>query len=873
MLRFLRNFELDRPSFWLGFLAATLLWWLVMRLRPYIARLRERMRQRSEAARKALMASVEVRHGNDIVRLAQRQHLAAPLFSLDELIIPPRIIAPLPLVDMERREYVEDITEQVFPYLPDWPELACQFGAPRLSLAQALQGGSRLVLLGAPGSGKTVALSHLAVQIVRKETGIPELEEKVPFLVHAAELPLPLAEPEEPLSALIEAISCHASRLTLPRLPGFISHTLAEGRALILVDGMDDLPPGPAAEVADYISVICERYPQVQLVVAAGASGYQPLVPLGFAPVAMAAWDAQQRRAFLHLWSDLWGRFIGAPQLILGSAGSNGSQPEPGAPIETVEVDPLLLNGWLLSDPTQLSPLELTLKLWSVYAGDPLGPGAVNAIEAHLRRMTQSVPGIRSLTAGELLQGAQALAGGAALSLQAVFSRKEAEQILSGSYTGQEETPPVLEQPVLEEEAPGSREKPGKAAPAPGISRPARIIEALLEQGLLVRYRGDQLAFVHSQIAAYLAACYLLQQGDEVRLLNQPNWTGKLETLRYAAQDPSSTAWVPTLLEGPDEDLLLTGLLQAARWLNQAPEDIGWRPLVMRQVIEALQNEHLGFGVRARLMIAAVLSKTSGLKPLFRQMLNAKDEYLRRLAALACGLLDDSRSVNDLASLMVDSAPNVRRAVCLALAKIGDEQAMEMLASALLHGDESLRRYAAEALAGDVDEGHAILQEGLQLSDVAVRRAAVYGLRRLRQPWVIELLQKLQVEDEQWVVQNAAAEALEEFSRPDPRIPAPVPALHDTPWLIAYAAKQGMGVLPGKPAFDLLLLALQEGDDTQRLAAIHHLARCGGEEGILPLYQVYYASHGELQEAALDGIWHIAAAGFELPQPVQYGYS
>ncbi len=866
MLRFLRSFELDRPSFWLGFLAATLLWWLVMRLRPYAARLRERLRQRSEAARKALMDSVEVRHGNETVRLAQRQHLAAPLFSLDELLIPPQILAPPPQADAERQAYLEDITEQVFPYLPDWPELACQFGAPRLSLAQALQGGSRLVLLGAPGSGKTVALSHLAVQVVRKETGIPELDEKVPFLVHAADLPLPLVDPEKPLSALIEAVSRHASRLTLPRLPGFIGHTLDEGRALILLDGMDDLPPGQANEVADYISVICERYPQVQVVIAAGASGYQPLVPLGFAPVAMAAWDDQQRRALLHIWSDLWERFIGAPQLILGSAGSNGSRPEPGASLETVEIEPLLLSGWLLSDPTQLSPLEITLKIWSVYAGDPLGPGAVNAIEAHLRRMTQPGPGARSFAAGELLQGAQALAAGAALSLQAVFSRKEAEQILSGDPAGQEEALPVFGE---EEPVPG--EKPDKAA-APVISRPARIIEALVEQGLLVRYRGDLLGFAHAQLAAYLAACHLLQQGDERRLLNQPNWTGKLETLRYAAQDASSASWVPTLLEGPQEDPLLTGLLQAARWLNQAPEDIAWRSQVMRQVIETLQNERLGYGLRARLMIAAVLSKTPGLSPLFRQMLNAADEYLRRLAALACGLLGDSRSVNTLASLMMDPAPNVRRAVCLALSKIGSEQALEMLASALLHGDESLRRYAAEALAGHADEGHAILQEGVQLSDVAVRRAAVYGLRRLRQPWVIELLQKLQVEDEQWVVQNAATEALEEFSRPDPRIPAPVVALHDTPWLIAYAAKQGMGVLPGKPAMDLLLLALREGDETQQLAAARYLARCGGEEGILPLYQAYYTSRGELQEAALDGIWHTAAAGFELPQPVQFGF-
>ena len=83
------------------------------------------------------------------------------------------------------------------------------------------------------------------------------------------------------------------------------------------------------------------------------------------------------------------------------------------------------------------------------------------------------------------------------------------------------------------------------------------------------------------------------------------------------------------------------------------------------------------------------------------------------------------------------------------------------MAQTLLHADEDLRRAAAKSLANDPKEGHAMLKDGVTMEDILLRRAIVYGLGRVDEPWSTELLQKMRVEDEQWVVRNSANEVLE----------------------------------------------------------------------------------------------------------------
>jgi len=215
---------------------------------------------------------------------------------------------------------------------------------------------------------------------------------------------------------------------------------------------------------------------------------------------------------------------------------------------------------------------------------------------------------------------------------------------------------------------------------------------------------------------------------------------------------------------------------------------------------------------------------------------------------------------------------SVRHAACMALVAIGTNEALETVAHTLLNGDENIRRAAAEALANDPVEGHAMLRDGITISDILLRRAVAYGLGRVNEPWSIEALQKIQIEDDQWVVRNAATEVLDSKTSAGSRAPHKLKAPSESPWLIEFAGKQGMGISPGVPATDILLLALKSEDSDTRLAALPYLKFTPNDGVITQLYAAMYKDDPELREGAYNILWELGASGMKLPNPSQYGY-
>ncbi len=400
----------------------------------------------------------------------------------------------------------------------------------------------------------------------------------------------------------------------------------------------------------------------------------------------------------------------------------------------------------------------------------------------------------------------------------------------------------------------------------------ARALPALIESGLLASYSGGQISIAHPLIAAYLAANAIMDKTEGGSLVSQPDWNGKQLALRFLAANQDMDGWLTPYLSEPANDILMKQLLIASRWLGYASSKAAWTITVIRKLADILQNNAFPLGLRARALAALVEANKPGVDILFRQYLSQKDPIQVHLAALGCGAIQDNKAISGLNKLLSDTRPNIRRAACLALVSIGTDEALEAVATALLHADEDLRITAAEALANHPEEGFPVLKDGSKLDDVLVRRAVVAGLQRVAQPWAEEILARMQVEDSQWVVQNAATQALEELSQPNGRLPKPLPELSETPWLIAFAGEHGMGIVPGKPAMDLVYLALKEGNEEQRLAALHYLGRCGDESSIIPLYEAYFSSTGEVKEAVYQTIWLLEAGGLNMPAPMQFGF-
>jgi len=853
------QFNLEFFSFVVGFITATVFWWLMGRMRPLWGELRENWRTSREEAKARRSTGVEENHRRTTFRRAQGMHLAAPLFALNEIIVTPRLLAPPLRVDPSAPFVTEDIVSTTIPYMPSWPELAAVYHAPSLSIGQVLSGGVNLVITGQPGAGKTVALACLASMAANRDPELGDLSEVIPFLYHVADLRIPEGESNNILNPIQEAASEHAPVLDLTRLPKFVEFAFKHGNALLLLDGFDELSLDEQVKITSYLKSLLATYPKVRVVTTGCPEHLNGLISLGFEPVALMPWKANQQSSFIEKWGQLWTQTV---------ANESWSQNEAG---QFEEVEPLLISNWLDVNNQTLSPLELTLKVWGGYAGDSLGPDILDTIATHIRRLAPQ---------GTPLAALETLGMQVTLSTQAIFdSRSARDWVKNFELPDDDEIAETAGE--LSEDTTANGEKPktaplkqkgktgplGKGATAPATSS---LLNKMADSGLLVSHTGNRLRFLHPVLGGYLAGRGLAATNADYSLLRQPDWAGKFLAMHYLAAHGDATELVNAMLKEVEAPLYRS-LFSVARWLRDTPRDALWRGKVFAQLATLLQTEGIPLTLRAQAVTAFFLSGDPGAGPLFRQFMNTHSFELVQLVALGSGAIRDPKAIDQLSSILYAPSLAAQRAGCLALVAIGTAPAMETVARALLNGEEDLRRAAAESLANDPNEGHAMLKEGISLADILLRRAVVYGLARVEDEWAIEALQHIQVEDDQWVVRNSASEVLDSKEQMDPRIPRPLTTPSETAWLIEFAGKQGVGISPGSPATEILIAALKSDAEEERLAALPYLKRMPNEGVVTNLYHALYRDDPELREAVFLVLCELAAGGVKLPSPQQFG--
>jgi HEAT repeat protein len=844
---------LDPLSFAIGFVVGIVFTWLLGRARPLLRQVRESAKEQREAAQTRRTTGLEDNHRRITLRRAQGMHLAASLFSLDEILQEPRLMAPPARVEPGVVGLQDDIISQTLPYMPAWPELAAVYRAPTIGIAEAIAGGSNVVIVGAAGMGKTVALAHLAslaANLKVKLSADSELE-AVPYLYHVADLQFPFDSTKDPANIIINAAAEHAPLFDLRRLPGFIQQTLKSGQALVLIDGFDELDPQGQRNVVEWFKALLQAYPKIRIVTTGCVDQLNGLSGLGFNPLALIGWDAAKNSNFIQQWGEIWSRTVAL---------------EVWAQMGPEQVDPILLNTWLAIDNTYLTPFELTLKVWGAYAGDSLGPRVLDAIATHVRRLAPSGTPVAAL---------ELLAMQVVLTYQPVFDPRQARSWVKQYDLVEDKTiesaETVTEATEGEKAALSDSQKIKiKKSKAKEVAPSYGLLSKMVDSGLLVSHPNNRMRFLHPVLNGYLAGQAVGDNHADATLLAQSDWDGKTVALRYLAARKDASAVADILLK-ESELPLHNHIFVVARWLRDAPREVAWRSKVFASLLTILQAEGQPLGLRGQAMAAFVTSGDPGAATLFRQLLGSRSFELIPLAALGSGALKDVKAIDALEELMQASVGAVQRAVCIALVAIGTEKSLEGAARALLQGSEDLRRAAAEALANDPVEGHAMLKEGATLEDIMLRRAVVHGLSRVGQPWAIEMLQHLQVEDDQWAVRNLANQYLEQMQNIDPRVPRPLTTPSESPWLIEFAGKQKMGVPRGGPATEVLLSAFKLGSTEERLAALPYLKRVANEGIINALYHAMYGEDPEVREAAYYAIEEIGADGFKLPHPNQFG--
>jgi hypothetical protein len=842
-----------------GIIAGILIAWILFRLRKFDSLTIRSLRHRFGTAKQNFSTGTEVRLRNDIHHFAQKQHIAASLFALDEIIIEPKVLVPLIQVPKSIELAPTDSVSLTIPYIPDWPELAAIYKASTMTLIEALQGDANIILAGHPGSGKTVALAWLASCITRNDKGLGKLANLFPLYVHATDIPHlfdhienELNEPnaefsdssdllnKQPISKIknvdevidlfVQAISRYVAPINITKLPQVVRLALENQQAILILDRVDEFPPRQSRMITEYLRVLLENYPKLRIVVAMSYDDLAGLPSDGFNLLTMAAWTDEDRVNFLRRWVQEWKKWI------LPAQKSNSKK-----------INLYYLKSWLSVDNTLLKPLEYTLKVWAAFSGDMLGTDGPSAIESYIRRMTYNVTDAHS--------GIEGFA----------FRLLNEMKIIANPYEPDRRTAQVKQEIPSHDSKDSSEEANSSTSISyqPSSSKEIHGIDQLINNGFLQSFPGSHYGFSHPVIFGYLAGKALANSGNIDQLQNQPPWIGRNLSLYYLARFGDVTSLIQNLLQ--DDDSIHTNHLLISRWLQVAPKNRAWRTIILRTLTSILQKERETLSLAAKIIAAMAFSGDIGVSLYFRQLLKSEHPNLIQLASLGCGILGDKKSIEELNRLLQEQSPTTVRSACLALAAIGDKQSLEILASSLLNGSEELRRYAAEALANNPKEGQPALKEGSSMDDLLVRRSVVFGLIRVNQPWATKIVENLQLEDNEWVVRNAAIQAFDELQRKASYAPTQPTDLTETRWLIDYADRLGTTVAPGKPAEQLVGKALINGNPDEKLLAMDYFRMKCYPSTVDMIYSVYLNSTSDFRDLAYYTLWLMTLAGIKLP--------
>lgn len=827
-----QNIHINNISFWLGFILGIFAWWLISKIQTNRLLLNNPAQKIVQLFHQRSQSNIEKLYREAILDHTQRNHIASSLFPLDDIVLKPKIIAPRITLEPEVSPFVEDITYQTIPYTLDWPHLSSVFGAPTLTLEEALSGGANLILLGEMGSGKSTALSQLAADLILNRTSTDHLDGFLPIYIHAACIIHSVIENGELLDAIIGAVGIYFSKKLYSRLGKLLKKYFEEGKALLLFDGLDEMPETIVTEATIYLGRLIHYYPELRVIAATSNRYLDGLTQLGLLPVEIAMWDKQDQIFFLSKWNAAWFEI------------------NPNEQILQKDVDKTLIHDWLLVQKLPLTPMELTLKTWAAYAGNAIGPSMSNAIEAYINNISASSQEVQKALGK--------------LALQMIFFESP---VLNFKDVDNWELP--LSEISISEADKNQSEIITQVHDKYEFLTQSKIIKflpMLVEKNILWSPTDQRISFVHQIFAAYLAGRALstlniaISMTEPSKFYGKGLWDMKTRTLGfYASHNDIDT--IQQILDRNKEPLNQE-LLTTARFLKGVNLNFHWRSSVLRKLFKILYSNKYPLSLQVKALTGLVMSDDPGVNVMLKEMVRSKQGTLRLLGSLGYGLAGEADPINDLIRLLDDPIPSIVRAACLALVSIGNKTAIDAVTSALLHGQENLQRSAAEALANLFDDGFNILKEASHAVNLNVRRAAIFGLQRLRTDQSLQLLEKIQNEDSQWMIKDAAKEAMGSIQNTNPFIPRPLPAPYDSTWLIKFAGDKGLGISPEQDATDIILMAAKEGSEEQKIYAIESL-QYKADSSILPhIYEIYNTSVGDLKTTAFNALWHFAMAGF-----------
>ncbi len=813
----------------MGLVAGSLLWFLYFQFRGWLPRIQPVINQYLVKLKDRSFSGIDAAIRQEALKRAQHAHLSAQLFSLDEVLIHPKFLIHPTIQDPAQTTDWEFKLSRLFPELPDWPEIPSQYPVQFITLPEVIQHGANIVIVGAPGSGKTVALAHLATLFARKDRSLGDLAALQPLYLHILDfLPQTNADLQGQLNPVDLIVGFFSARLPLwyqGQSSTMLRNALVEGTAIVLLDGLDELPPQIHKEALTIIKKLHGSLPRLRMVTTSTPLTVGGILQLGYQPVTQATWNRAERQEFIHRWGKLWTEKL---------------TPEIQKKDQIAPPDPMIVNSWIKPDPLNLSPLEWTLLLWSVYSGEANQLTPHSAIRDFVSRKIHDPKLIAPISSLAVWMINESRVSCDSLELDALIARDALGQ------TGPVEPVPT----PLPDNQKNQQVKPGNS------SSNDQLLQNMVQTGILVEHPGRIYRFCHPVILSYCAA---LSSADHMNqwIADLDPWDAKILALGFCfAQKPNFLTIMPNFCS--EEPPLYRRLLWCSRTLKGLPVSHPVRAKIMRRMVEGLMDERNLFGVRLSFASALAITHEASVISYFQKLLTSPKAELRQIGCLMLGGLQDPGSIHDLSALLSYPDEKVRRNACCALGNMPDRNAMQIVEESLSSNDEILSQVAAELLAANPTGGREILQKASQSDHLLTRRAAIFGLARIAEPWSKDLLEQIAIKDNQWVVRSTANLALERMKHNDRGIPERLVAPSESAWLIAFAGRQGLGIQSGDPAIDILINALQSGSPEERIASLNYLRLSPQEKVIQSVLRSVNQPDPALNEAAESAIWYLS---------------
>ena len=381
MFKWISFFQLEKISFIFGLITATIFWLIISKSKIWYPEIKDSIIRVKNKIQKNQTSGLRTFIFKDALTRAQSNHIAGKLFPLDDIIISPLLLVPDSILALQEHSLFFGEVTSLIPNIPELPQINRNLPISKMTITEAIQGETNLVVIGLPGSGKSICLAYLASRIAEKNSLCGNQCGKTPFYFHILDTDI-LNFPNQKLSEVVyKAISQIIPKTNLPKLAKFIQMEINSNNAIFIIDGIDGLLESEANKAFEFIISAANQFPELRFVITASPYYLGKLENNNFLPFQISSFSNENIRELNNKWINGWYENIFTSSKNLQSF-----------------VKEKLITNWVNLSFPNYTPLEYSLFIWGALSGDLKGIDTLSIYQSHFFRIFQDKISFKTLS-------------------------------------------------------------------------------------------------------------------------------------------------------------------------------------------------------------------------------------------------------------------------------------------------------------------------------------------------------------------------------------------------------------------------------------------------------------------------------------------